>query len=288
MSLKTGGRQVEGTCATPGAPPRGAVVGASVARSTVIDVPRLPGSPYRDRRSLLLSWATQGVTRMHRRTRRRYVGEPDRGRRSRLILLLILPLLLGGCAALFGPPNPPPEAVIDAAPTRGNAPLQVAFDAHLSSDDGTIVGCTWNFGDPATALNTMGRSVSHTYAKPGTYEATLEVVDDRGEADEENVAIVVTNPPPVAAFSISSSMPFVGEQVVFDADGSRDPNDEVTAYAGDFGDNRGTASGRRVSHSYIEAGSYTVVLTVTDTYGTTDREVRFLNVISPRRGGCGG
>ncbi len=67
-----------------------------------------------------------------------------------------------------------------ASPTSGVAPLSVQFTA--TAPQGTSLGTTVNFGDGTTgtlgfvpvcsSCNAMG-TVSHTYANPGTYTATL-------------------------------------------------------------------------------------------------------------------
>ena len=83
----------------------------------------------------------------------------------------------------------PPLAAIDAAPTRGTAPLTVGFSAARSSDpDGNIVGHEWTFGDGSAA---PGVTASHTYAAAGSYTATLRVTDDSGLTSLASVAIVV-------------------------------------------------------------------------------------------------
>ncbi|HUT37670.1 MAG TPA: PKD domain-containing protein [Planctomycetota bacterium] len=91
------------------------------------------------------------------------------------------------------PPNTPPLAVAAASPTRGPAPLAVAFDGSSSTDgDGVVVSYGWSFGDGASAT---GAAVAHTYAAQGAYTATLTVTDDRGATDADAVQIVVEPDP---------------------------------------------------------------------------------------------
>jgi arylsulfatase A-like enzyme len=69
----------------------------------------------------------------------------------------------------------------------GKDPFIVQFDARSSSDrDGSLVSYTWKFGDGSTA---SGQLVSHTYAKPGEYIATLLVEDEGGLEDGEIVTV---------------------------------------------------------------------------------------------------
>ncbi|HVX34479.1 MAG TPA: PKD domain-containing protein [Solirubrobacterales bacterium] len=57
------------------------------------------------------------------------------------------------------------------------------FSGAASSDaDGRIASFSWTFGDGGTG---SGVRVSHTYRAPGTYDASLGVVDDEGCGEEE-------------------------------------------------------------------------------------------------------
>ncbi|HAK96653.1 MAG TPA: hypothetical protein DCM87_17090, partial [Planctomycetes bacterium] len=81
-----------------------------------------------------------------------------------------------------------PTAVISVAPLVGRAPLEVTFSAAGSSDDGTITGYEWDFGDGATA---SGVDAVHTYAAEGEYTATLTVTDNFGSTGTASVTITV-------------------------------------------------------------------------------------------------
>ncbi|MBF4630518.1 PKD domain-containing protein [Clavibacter michiganensis subsp. phaseoli] len=76
----------------------------------------------------------------------------------------------------------------------------------------------------------------------------------------------VPNQAPKAAFTQTADFLTAS----FDATGSTDTDGTVTGYAWDFGDGV-QASGATQSHTYAAAGTYPVVLTVTDDRGTTNR-----------------
>jgi hypothetical protein len=61
-----------------------------------------------------------------------------------------------------------------SGPRRQRAGTPAQFTAHATDPDGTIVGYLWTFGDARTA---RGRSVSHVFARPGTYRMTLRTTD---------------------------------------------------------------------------------------------------------------
>ena len=99
------------------------------------------------------------------------------------------------------PPPPPPPEEPNELPTagftvdvdRGQAPLEVSFDASSSSDpDGNLVSYEWTFGDGGTAT---GVRVTHTYADGGIFEVELTVKDNRdGEASASD-DVTVASPP---------------------------------------------------------------------------------------------
>lgn len=83
-----------------------------------------------------------------------------------------------------------PEAVIDANPLQGPAPLAVTLDGGNSQDaDGSIEEYRWQLGDGQAA---SGLVVEKTYDVPGTYGVTLTVTDNEGNQDSAQISIEVT------------------------------------------------------------------------------------------------
>jgi PKD repeat protein len=74
--------------------------------------------------------------------------------------------------------------------------------------------------------------------------------------------------PPTAAFNTVTSPPLAGSPVSFDGTASSDPNSggSVSSYSWSFGDGA-TGTGATASHTYASPGTYTVQLTVTDSFG---------------------
>src|SRR5438046_7648816 len=77
--------------------------------------------------------------------------------------------------------------------------------------------------------------------------------------------------PPVAAFSASPDIAFLGVLIWLEGSNSTDADGgSIVAYDWDFGDQM-TSSGRVVTHTYVSKGNFTVTLVVTDSFGTTNR-----------------
>jgi uncharacterized repeat protein (TIGR01451 family) len=118
--------------------------------------------------------------------------------------------------------NAAPTAALSASPTSGVAPLTVAFDGSASSDPDagdSIASYTFGFGDGSTPATQPSPTVSHVYASPGTYHATLTVRDSRG-LESTNLAKVdiQLTPPPAADLAVAKTGPatsHVGQSITY-------------------------------------------------------------------------
>lgn len=164
-------------------------------------------------------------------------------------------------------PHLAPSAVID----HTNDGLAVTFDGTGSTADtgSSIASYAWDFGDGTTSTAAKPR---HVYAAAGRYDVTLTVKDNVGVSSQPATASVeTTHADPVAAFSSSVSQ----LKVAVDASQSTSADGATLTYAWNFGDGK-TGSGITADHTYAEAGTYTVTLTVVDglnAQATTTRSV---------------
>ena len=163
--------------------------------------------------------------------------------------------------------NRPPVAVFTESAVEVYINETIHFNASESYDlDGSIESYFWDFGD-GTSSN--GSVVEHAYADNGNYTVTLTVTDDDGTTDTATAIMTVLNKPPVAIFTESAEIAYVGEAITFNASDSYDPDGAIVSYFWDFGD--GTdATGVTVSHAYDTNGTFTVTLTVTDDDDTSN------------------
>ena len=138
----------------------------------------------------------------------------------------------------------------------------VTFDVTATDDDADdVLTYVWDFGDGQTSDE---EDPVAEYAENGTYTVTLTVSDGTDEVSEE-IVVIVGNVAPVADFT------YVAEYLMVNfTDTSTDANtDDTLTWSWDFGDEE-TSTDQNPSHTYAEAGTYNVTLTVTDMYGLTD------------------
>ncbi|MHC1583843.1 MAG: NosD domain-containing protein [Methanosarcinales archaeon] len=100
----------------------------------------------------------------------------------------------------------------------------------------------------------------------------------------ENYFFPEESHPPIASFTYTPQSPLVNETITFNASSSYDPDGTIVSYEWDFGDgNTTTTPDPVITHSYSEAGSYEVTLTVRDNDCLTNSTKRSVMVMM----GCG-
>jgi len=166
-----------------------------------------------------------------------------------------------------------PTADFTGSPTTIVAGSSVTFTNTSTAGSTLIQNDSWTFGDGGTSLL---QNPTHTYINPGTYTVTLTVTDFGGLTDTKTRTnyITVTGAPvgPTADFTGSPTTIVAGSSVTFTNNSTQGStliqNDSWT-----FGDG-GTSLLQNPTHTYINPGTYTVTLTVTDFGGLTDTKTR--------------
>ena len=162
-------------------------------------------------------------------------------------------------------PNVRPTADFSFSPSSGTIDDVFYFVDESVDEDGYIVSWSWDFGDGRGS----GRSgPDHQFRDKGMRYVTLLVEDNDGNQDSVTKQVTVVNLPPTAEFSASTTSVLAGDDVRF-TDRSSDPEGKNLVYDWDFGD--GSSSGdRSPAHEFVEAGTFTVELTVSDDEGASD------------------
>ena len=83
---------------------------------------------------------------------------------------------------------------------------------------------------------------------------------------------------PVASFTTSTSSGEVPLTVNVNGQGSYDPDGSIASWAWNWGDGSGISYGDVQTHQYIAAGTYTIILTVTDNSGLIDSQTTQITV----------
>ncbi|WP_395011079.1 collagenase [Undibacterium sp.] len=157
----------------------------------------------------------------------------------------------------------PPTNVLPVASFNNTVSnLSVNFSDTSTDSDGSIASRSWNFGDGTTST---AANPAKTYSASGTYNVVLTVTDNSGGTASTNKSITVTasNVLPVAGFTNT-----VSNLSVNFTDTSTDSDGSIASRSWRFGDGT-TSTVANPSKTYSAAGTYNVVLTVTDNLGGT-------------------
>lgn len=145
-----------------------------------------------------------------------------------------------------------PVASFSYSPFEPSTGKPVTFNASASYDpDGSIVSCSWDFGDGAVGSGTFA---THSYASEGSYTVTLQVVDDSGFSDDARKTIFVYAPL-LAYISVPYHRQITGYycgpaslEMVFDFYGPDIPQNEIAEVARTAPDGTYTSEMTRTAH----------------------------------------
>jgi PKD repeat protein/glucose/arabinose dehydrogenase len=168
----------------------------------------------------------------------------------------------------FLPTGFPPIAIATASTNTGNAPLAIQFTGSTSTDDkNNIVEYLWDFGNGDTSTTA---DPNYSFTQGGTYNVTLTVTDGDGYQNQSVPIEIIVNGAPVAVASADIVSGIAALEVAFTGDQSTDAEGLIT-YAWNFGDSANSTEVNPV-HVFASAGTYNVVLTVTDEGGLVDTD----------------
>ena len=154
-------------------------------------------------------------------------------------------------------PSAPPVASFTANVTQ----LKVDFNASGSTFSfGAITSYVWNFGDSTTQTTTVP-TVSKTYSAVGTYTVTLQVSDIKGaKGSTTRTVVTLANEVPISNFNVQSLNGYTAGVVST----STDSDGTIASYKWSWGDSTANDTTSSPTHTYTQAGTYTISLTVVD------------------------
>jgi PKD repeat protein len=179
--------------------------------------------------------------------------------------------------AYLTPVNEPPIASFSISPSSPNAKQNIIFDASSSKDVcGKIEAYRWEFGDGS---RDEGRIVEHAYSEGGDVKAVLEISDDDGTSANYSMDIKI-NQLPVPDIGYDPKVPIVGENITFNAIGSRDADGLIVGYEWEFEDGHTSTMSRQV-HRFDRKGNNMVNLTVFDDKNARNSTSKMIRVNEP-------
>lgn len=188
----------------------------------------------------------------------------------------------------------PAEPIVNeiVAPQSADEGASVNFQADVSYDGEETLRYIWNFGDGSDPVTIVDdNTVAHTYADDGEFEVnvTVELVGElepfaavtTGESNSASTTININNVDPTINSFAAPSFGEVGELLTTFTATAFDPGDDALLFTWDFGDNSQPALGRNASHTFNQAGVFTVTLTVTDDDGGESVQQQNINIDQP-------
>jgi PKD repeat protein len=154
--------------------------------------------------------------------------------------------------------------------TLGDATVFTATVKDALGADATsqVTSYSWTFGDDSSTAT--GRAATHVFTRQDLLQVpvTLTVVDTSGRISTATFPVqVAAGANPVAQFVSSPTAVVVNQAVNFNATlSAATPGHKITDFSWNFGDGA-LGNGALVNHTYTVAGSYIVVLKITDDVG---------------------
>ncbi|MCI4668479.1 MAG: PKD domain-containing protein [Bacteroidia bacterium] len=161
-----------------------------------------------------------------------------------------------------------PVSDFEASDTVGCGPATITF-TNLSTTSYPVSLRKWYFGDGDSAINII--NPTHTYQADGNYTVTLITVDLNGCVDTMVKSDYIRLTHPVAQFTFDQAQVCPNIPVGVNFTDQSIADHPLAAWNWDFGDGT-TSSQQNPSHSYSSAGSYQVILEVTNVLGCSDSD----------------
>jgi PKD repeat protein len=182
----------------------------------------------------------------------------------------VFPIRTGIVAGVPGGGPPAPRAAFNASPTTGDAPLVVTF-TDVSTNNSTWA---WDFDGNGTVDSTVKAPPAWTYSVPGTYQPKLTVSNGITSDTATKTINVLTPPGPIADFTITPPTGTAPLTVSF----TNTSTGTIVTWAWTFGDGTTSSVKDPPNKTYGTANTYSISLTVTDSFGLSSTTTKSLVV----------
>jgi PKD repeat protein len=167
-----------------------------------------------------------------------------------------------------------PTAAFNWSPEPQSEGAAVGFADMSTSYPDIIVSWSWDFGGLGASNE---QNPVFTFVDNGVYTVTLTVTDDDGSVSSVSHVVSILDLSPTAEFSWSPEPQNEGAPVVF-SDLSTSTCDSIVSWQWDFGGISASAE-QNPSFTFMDNGTYTVTLTVTDDDGSVSSVSHVVNVL---------
>jgi len=164
---------------------------------------------------------------------------------------------------------PPPIADFSSTVTCLNEFVQFT-DESLENGAGNIVSWEWDFGDSDSGINNNSSSLQnpvHQFSTFGTYTVSLLIENVQGCLDTISQDVTINELPPIE-FNIYNAC--LDSEVLFTIDSTITDIGSIASYYWDYGNGENSTDRDTTSHTYLADGTYTVLLSITDTLGCSN------------------
>jgi len=174
-----------------------------------------------------------------------------------------------------------PTAAFTFSPASPDVGQTVTFNASTTTDEGVpCSNCTffWNFGGDGTAT---GLTATHAFSSGGSFVVTLTVTDAAGSTSTAQQTVTVSAPSIPTGLSVNPTTATAKQAQTFTASATAAPNHRITSYQFIWGDgDSNTQNSPVIQHTYQQAGSFLLTLTVRDDLGQSATANQVITVSS--------
>ncbi len=170
--------------------------------------------------------------------------------------------------------KPTCTAIVDNQIVNEDEIVSFSGIGYDSLSDVSFLSYNWDFGDGNNSGWNPTVDAAHAYVNEDTYLAILTVKDDNNDIDTTTVCITVNNVAPTVHAKADETIVDEDEIIAFKAKDYWDTASDIDSleFIWDFGD-YGMGQGKKVTHAYISANTYTITLTVIDDNGAMGADI---------------